>query len=246
MRYFVPNLKLSSELPAQSGPIDKLGGIPWGLVPDMWPKCRDCGKSQSLLAQFIHHPVRLDLGKEGRVLNVFQCNHNPGICSNWEGGAGANACFIIDPENLLDGVSALPEDSPPLEREAFITDWQERDDGIDPKNEPSFYSWERYSQLAEEETNKLTPITKIGSVPWWVQSPDETPQGNWQFIGQLSGTYFFSEPPACYDRSFFEDTDLLDLRSYHCCDGPNFGGGIGYIFLRETALGREGWFFWQC
>ena len=115
MRYFVPNSQLAIELPPQSSPHDKLGGIPWGLPPDRWPICSGCGGSQSLLAQFFHHPVHLDLGRSGRVLSVFQCNHDPGMCLTWEGGSGANACFVTELEDLTNELTPLPSDLPLIE-----------------------------------------------------------------------------------------------------------------------------------
>ena len=55
MRYFLP------ELTFQRGslPVDKLGGLPWGMPSDLWPLCKACAKPQSLLAQFSHHDQRL-------------------------------------------------------------------------------------------------------------------------------------------------------------------------------------------
>ena len=95
MQYFVPDIRLTAELPPQFNLEEKLGGIPWGLPPDRWPACADCGKPQTLLAQFVHHPMRLDLNREGRCLFVFHCTQNPGMCDSWRGGGGANACFVI-------------------------------------------------------------------------------------------------------------------------------------------------------
>src|SRR5450830_1027219 len=100
MRYFVPVPRISTELAQQTRPEDKFGGLPWGLPPQSWPTCVECGASQSLLAQFVHHPVRLDLGREGRLLSVFQCNADPGMCASWERNSGANACLITEPEDL--------------------------------------------------------------------------------------------------------------------------------------------------
>ena len=56
-------------------------------------------------------------------------HHDPGVCSSWEGGSGANACFVTEPEQLTDSLSPTPPDAPPLEREARIVEWLERDDG---------------------------------------------------------------------------------------------------------------------
>jgi len=246
MRYFVPILRLSTELPPQSSPADKLGGIPWGIPERLWPVCRECGKSQSLLAQFVHHPTRLDLGKVGRVLSVFQCNHDPGMCATWEGGSGANACFVTEPECLLAGLTALPEDSPQVEIEARIVDWSERDDGVVEDIATKFFSSSELYELPESEAVKPTWSTRLGGVPRWVQSPDEAPGDGWRFIGQLDSTYSFHRAPSVQIAGLSEDPEHWEGRS-HYCEGPNLGdGGIAYLFLRDGPTAPEGWFFWQC
>ena len=247
MRYFVPDIRLSIELPLQVSPQDKLGGLPWGLAPSQWPICQGCGKSQSLLAQFGHHPIRLDLGREGRMLSVFQCNHDPGMCLTWEGGSGGNACFITEPEDLTSGLTPSPSDAPLVECEVQIVEWIEKDDGITEAQAANFFVWEKLSQLSESEIEKVTTSTKLGSVPYWIQSPDEAPTDGWKFIGQLDSMYSFLSPPSIKKSlGITKDREQWEGRS-HCCEGPNFGdGGVGYIFLRNTSTIPEGWFFWQC
>jgi hypothetical protein len=246
MRYYVPILRLSEELPAQSSPQDKLGGLPWGLRLSQWPTCRECGKSQSLLAQFVHDPKRLDLGRPGRVMSVFQCNHDPGMCSTWEGGSGANACFVTEPEDMIAGLAPLPSDSPIVEREARISGWLERDDGISKAEAAHFFSEAHFLQLPESEIAKATMSTKLGGVPHWIQSPDEAPKDGWQFIGQLDSTYSFLDAPTVRAPGVIEDMERWEGRS-HYSQGPNFGdGGIAYLFLRNTSTAPDGWIFWQC
>lgn len=242
MRYFVPNLKLSADLPPQDKLEDKLGGLPWGLKPEQYPTCSHCGGSQSLLAQFVHHPERLDLGKSGRTLLIFQCNHDPGGCPTWEGGSGANACFVLDPDELLDGLTPMPADAPPLELEARILEWLAEDDGISPDEVPAFYADELLWDLPDATRDRVDAVTKLGSVPLWVQSPSEAPGEGWLFLGQLSDFYqFFQEPSAQNGISIYPSSD------HWACDGPNFGdAGMGYIFLRPQAEKPDGWFFWQC
>lgn len=245
MRYFVPVLRLTAELPPQSRPEDKLGGLPWGLSPRLWPTCSDCGNSQSLLAQFVHHPPRLDLGRPGRILSVFQCNHDPGMCATWQGGSGANACFVTEPEDLVAELAVLPKDSPHLEREARIVEWLERDDEISEEQAALFFSATEFFELPDPEADKPTWSTRLGSVPRWIQSPDEAPDG-WTFIGQLDSTYSFFSAPQSATSGVVEDPGKWEGRS-HFCEGPNFGdGGIAYLFLNKTQSTPEGWFFWQC
>lgn len=246
LRYFVPVLKLPNEMPPQSRPEDKLGGLPWGLTADQWPKCRDCGKSQSLLAQFVHDSRRLDLGRAGRVLSIFQCNHDPGMCATWQHGSGANACFVLEPEDLTSRISAPPDDDPLVEREARIAEWLERDDGIAEAIAPMFFSLARFTELPESEERKATWSTRLGSVPRWIQSPDEAPEGAWIFIGQLDSTYSFVHPPLSSAPGVVADPEKWEGRS-HYSEGPNFGdGGIAYLFLRRTEGLPEARFFWQC
>ena len=247
MRFFVPVPRLSTELPPQSGPEDKLGGLPWGLPPNLWPTCRECGKSQSLLAQLLHHPTRLDLGREGRMLSVFQCNHDPGMCATWEREAGANACLITEPEDMLDGPAGLPQDSPSIEQEARIVGWSERDDGIAEQSVQQFYDANVFFEIPEDEAAKPTWSTRLGGVPRWLQSPDEAPADDWTFVGQLDSTYSFFQAPASPGKSgVVVDVDQWEGRT-HYCEGPNFGdGGIAYIFTRNSSTKPEGVLFWQC
>lgn len=245
MRYIVPVPRLKAELPPQSGPEDKLGGIPWGLPSKDWPTCRECGKSQSLLAQFIHHPTRLDLGRAGRLLSVFQCNHDPGMCSTWESNSGANACLITEPEDLVNELSALPLDNPPIEIEARIGDWLERNDSISTEDASRYFDAEEFYKLSEEDAAIPTWSTRLGGVPRWLQSPEEAPPNDWTFVAQLDSTYsFFQAPQIVGDVTLVEDANQWEGRT-HYCEGPNFGGGIAYIFVRNTSSEPEGTFFWQ-
>lgn len=167
------------------------------------------------------------------------------MCATWEGGSGANVCFVTEPEDLLDSTTNLPTDAPPVEREARIVEWIEQDDGIPEDSAPAFYSSEKFYELPEEESAKPTWSTRLGGVPRWIQSPDEAPQG-WRFVGQLDSTYSFLQAPSTDAPGVFEDTERWEGRS-HYCEGPNFGdGGIAYLFVREGGTTPEGWFFWQC
>lgn len=248
MRYFVPDIRASEELLVQTGPEDKFGGLPWGLTATTWPVCKDCGKSQSLLAQLNHHPERLDLGRQGRVLFVFHCNHDPGMCSTWEAGSGANACFVMEPEDLSNRLSPMPKDAPPIEHEVRVAGWLTRDDGLSDSLALSFFDEKRYRELDRDFIRAVTWSTRLGSIPRWLQSPSEAPNTDegWRFVGQLDSTYSFLVPPTVPLRWITADSERWEGRT-HVGEGPNFGdGGVAYLFLRAGRVRPEGLFFWQC
>ncbi len=246
MRYFVPDLRVAEELPPQAGLEEKLGGVPWGLPPGRWPRCRACEGSMSLLAQLSHHPARLDLGRAGRVLLAFQCNHDPGMCETWAAGAGANACLVLEPEELVPGLTPLPDDAPVVEREARIAGWLERHDAVNEADRPAFFEEGSLLKLPLEIQESVRTGTRLGSVPYWIQSAGEAPRG-WRFVGQLDSTLSFMTPPARPPAWVWPDRERYEGRT-HGADWANFGdGGVAYLFLRDVAGGPpEGLLFWQC
>jgi hypothetical protein len=247
MRYYVPDIRVAADVPAgASQPVDQFGGLPWGLATNLWPKCSDCGKSQSLVAQLVHDPSRLDLGRDGRVLYVFQCNHDPGMCSTWQGGSGANACFVVEREKLTAGLAVIPTDKPPIDNEVRVIRWLERNDGVPSSSFDFFFDETAYLALPEAERTSVPPCTKLGGVPYWIQSASEAPKAPWHFIGQLDSMHSFLSPPNEQVSWVNLDEERWEGRTHYAA-GPNFGdGGIAYLFLKQTGSVPIGWFFWQC
>jgi len=273
MRYFVPDLRLASQLPEQTKLEDKFGGLPWGLPVDQWPTCAECGQHQSLLAQLAHDDLRLNLGGPGRVLFVFQCNWDPGMCETWSGTSGANACFVLGPEQLKNGLVAAPVDGLDLNNEARASLWLEKDDGVDEKYRHHFFADHLPEPLPREIYCAPTPVTRLGSVPTFIQSPSEAPQDGWRFVGQLDGNYsFYSEVPSPEEVGCQVGHKTSEKWQYKApkmvnpkappwvaaassakseirwfCEAANFGdAGLGYIFLYDAEPYPEGYFFWQC
>ena len=251
MKYFVPDLDLSSTLPQQARLEDKLGGLPWGLPAARWPMCATCGKPQTLLAELGHSSDRLDLMADGRVLFVFHCNNEPGMCDDWDQDSGGNAAFILERDELCDGQTPVPDPEPPSYPEARVARWLQRDDGLDAGLYSSFFREASYLSLGEEIISSVPMSTRLGGVPAWIQSADEAPQGEWRFIGQLDSRYSFFRPmpalggaPRALDAE--PDPEQFEGRLWST-EGPNFGdGGIGYLFLRPSPGVPQCRFFWQC
>jgi len=244
MRYYVPDIRSAEELPPQQSFEEKLGGIPWGLPADQWPFCRQCYRPQTLLAQFRHELPRLDLGKAGRIISIFQCENGTGTCHTWEGGSGANACLISEPDGLIDAMTPVPHDSVPLGREVRIVDWIGRNDRVAQYSYGDYFLEVRYLALGREGWLKPASATKLGSVPGWIQGPNGMPEGDWRFLGQLDSFYSFYKAPAVPLRHVTADPHHWEGRT-HMAQGPSFGGGVAYVFFREVEGAPEGWMVWQ-
>jgi hypothetical protein len=265
LRYFVPDIRVPPTTATRSSdsglighlfggggtmsttkpaPRERLGGVPWGLGQGQWPICKDCGKSQSLLAQFGHDPDRLDLGREGRVLFVFQCAHEPGMCATWEAFSGANACFVVEPEQLGLHATETPSDGPPVDPEVIIADWISRDNDLPANVADAFLTEPTFRGLPDEVVRRVTWSTRLGGAPRWIQSADEAPKPGWRFVGQLDGIYSFLSPPGPCSPWVMPDRERFEGRT-HIATGPNFGGGLAYLFLKEGEHRPDGCMFWQ-
>lgn len=244
LRYFIPEIVPLDPTSEVISP-ERLGGVPIGLDPAKWPKCEICGKSQSFLAQFEHHPERLDLGRDGRMMLVFQCAHDPGMCDTWEAFSGANAALVLDPEEVGILETPRPEDMPPVDPCATIAGWHMRDDGLSREEAEAFYDEQSFLALGEQEWNRPTTSTRLGGVPRWLQSANEWPGAPWRFVGQLDSTYSFLSPPADPPGWVRPDPEIWEGRT-HFAEGPNFGGGgIAYLFIREGEGRPSACMFWQ-
>lgn len=268
MRYFVPKVVLGVLLPEQHALEDKFGGLPWGLPVERWPYCKACSKPQSLLAQLTHHPTRLDLGREGRVLFVFQCDHNPGGCPTWVGESGANACFVMESHELGTGLTDTPTFETTIEVEARVMEWVERDDGLTSDECGTFWSDEKLAAMSDEARDRVYSGTKIGSVPSWLQSAEEGPKSPWSFIAQIDCCHQFDGAPPDAEQLGSVVTRQVDGKYVHeepfikkrgappwvsvrerswICDAANFGDmGRAYVFVSRDSEPPRGWFFWQC
>lgn len=242
MKYFVPQVKLSADLPVQHNIEEKFGGYPWGLRQADWPMCKECGAHQTLLAQLAHHPEHLNLGASGRMLFVFQCTDG---CSSWEGGSGCNACFVMDVEELTDSVTPLPQDAPLPEVEVRILGWLEFEDAVQPEQLPAFFDEDQHMELAEDVLDAIPSITKLGGAPVWCQSPNEAPK-DYQFVAQLEESHSIFEKPQDTEWQGYSEPHMPWKQRWTVGE-HNFGSGSAYIFLRyKPGEKPDGWFFWQC
>jgi hypothetical protein len=168
------------------------------------------------------------------------------MCATWEATSGANSCLVVEPEELGQGETPLPGDNPQIENCVVINAWIEGDDGITPENAARYFTEADYLQLTDEMIRQATMSTRLGSVPTWIQSADEAPRPDWDFLGQLDSTYSFYRPPASELSWISSDPECWEGRT-HVAQGPNFGdGGIAYLFARRGEQLPQVILFWQC
>src|SRR5438876_11689807 len=107
------------------------------------------------------------------MLFAFQCVPWIGGCSGYDRHNGANACFVLRPDELTSGLTQPPMPDFPSQTEARVLRWFKRDDGIPNELRPKFLHGADFFALPEETRLKVHPGTKLGSVPDWIQEPEE-------------------------------------------------------------------------
>ncbi|MCH5583649.1 DUF1963 domain-containing protein [Shimazuella sp. AN120528] len=218
----------------------KFGGLPVGLPIEKWPVCKECEGPMTFLFQMKHHPTRLPLGKEGRVLYLFQCESEEG-CSTWDAEDGCNKVLILEQEEWNNNpITELPDEDTLMLPDLAVTAWE-------TKEETGQENW-----------------THFGGTPIWIQSDEEVGE-NYQFAVQLDNGFRvkatdLSELPIgetseyegkkSYQLQVGEDEFVwiseLGSNEYYC-PFANFGdSGSGYVFINADSKSPSGKFIWQC
>ncbi|MRG28825.1 hypothetical protein [Laceyella tengchongensis] len=250
MKSFVPTLVMSECWPEPFSFVDQYGGRPWGLPEALWPSCPDCGRAMPLLAQFAHHPERIDLGREGRRVYLFLCQNEEDHCYE------EHAFVFLEAEQCTGRWTERPTSASALLPSVTVVGWREKEDGISPEDYVRFFQ-------RLEEGGKACPSlpemeTKLKGTPTFIQKPggdaatfagqidcflkviDNIPPELWR-KDQLGRSIYQSptEGPLFMSRSKEEGIAYLDF--------VNFGdSGMGYFFIRPDRERPEGSFFWDC
>jgi hypothetical protein len=233
MRYFVPILRLGATLPPQNQLVDKLGGTPWGLPRERWPICESCGRPEALLAQIRHHHERIDLGRSGRVLFVFQCEE-------LDGCAGQSACLVLEGAEVLTSPTEPADPDATVLPEARVVAWKAKNDHVPPRYRRHFYDETLFADLPQLVAQPFCG-TKLGGVPRWCDGPQALP-APWRFVLQLDrfhvvrtevhdsrGTRRGPTPPE------------LPGRHFQVCTWARFGeAGRGYVFVDTSSAVPRG------
>lgn len=196
MIYYIPRFQLATLTSPQTFLRSKIGGVPWGLSVDRWPRCCD-GELQKLVGQLLHEPPMLDLGDQNGVLLLFQCE----ICGGIGFDGRGRGAFIIGRDELGDGLSTPPgydvrtDSGRALLGEAFIEGWEERDDCIPQERLPEFFEQRKLWRLQVEHPEVDWfggPTAKFGGSPRWTGNGpmgwNETRDQDWggfEFLFQI-------------------------------------------------------------
>jgi hypothetical protein len=184
LKYFKPVVRLVKSREEPEEFTEQLGGVPWGLPIDRWPLCKECSSPMTFLAQLRHHPVRLNLGKEGRILYLFLCLNPSASCDFWDPEGGSNAVVILEKTELVNGITNPPESVPQILVDFQIIRWELTDDEIPPGLYSDFFDYKQWDQLPYELREELQWETRFGGTPGWVQGPEHYP--GFHYTGQLS------------------------------------------------------------
>ncbi len=148
-------------------PMPRIGGVP--LVPAgfEWPQCAACSGPMQFLARLLVS----DLSAQGSVpeasagvLSVFMCQNDPGLCDEWDPGAGGNRALLFPGVGLT--VAPVPAEGETLLPETC---------GIDcTVIDAAAYSEARILWAQAHGSPVRDVLGQLGGVPSWLQH-DETP-----------------------------------------------------------------------
>lgn len=142
-----------------------VGGTPLAPANTPWPVCSTCRAHMQFLSQLPMREVREDLiHLEDKVLLLFQCQSQPGLCDEWDPESGGNAALLVSslarvPLEIPQGATLLPAES----RIGFV-----------PYDDSACEETPDDSYCAEVDAADSKIIGKAGGVPLWIQG-DETP-----------------------------------------------------------------------
>jgi hypothetical protein len=238
MIYYTPIFQSVPKGGDQTVFIEKYGGLPWGIPEKEWPNCVECGATMSHVAALKHDSERLNLGKDGRIVLIFMCEENPGMCETWDANSGANAVVFLEESQLRPKITLPPTSDTVVLPEARVLAWEQKEDGVKEEDYPRYFNNRDYFALGEAEDGEdeddeggdtMSPNSgfKLGSIPCWVQGAEEGPKEPFRFVAQLSPIVEIS------------GADQLEVATYG-------DYGLAYLFVLPDAEKPEGAFFWQC
>ena len=206
-------LLLNANVPSRIAAVTRFGGLP-SIPTDynfQWPRCSSCGGPMQFLGQ-----IALEDHDAKRVVLLFMCQNDPGMCDDWEANSGGNRAIIV----TFPGASHVadpPQGGLTVRETAYGARVEDIDSG---SYSDAVQQWSRRNNCSP-----LQVLGQIGGEPSWIQA-DETPTcdicGNqMQFLAQF-------EPGPDHTTAM------------------NFGdAGCAYVF-RCSCAQQSAKLLWQC
>lgn len=141
----------------------RIGGLPAVDANFVWPVCVDHAAPMRFVAQF-------DIAD--RLVGVFYCEVEPGLCETWDADAGCNSAIVTDVASPLSLAVPPAGIVPPIDPPMTVALIVGRADAVDVKTAARRAGWE--------------PIGRWGGELKWLQG-DETPSGT-SYIATLANT----------------------------------------------------------
>jgi hypothetical protein len=151
------------------------GGLPSTRSGEvLWPSCRTCRSKMQFLGQIRTSPTTSD-----RLLLLFMCQAQPGLCDEWDANAGGNAVIVSEIDDLT--LLAAPEGSDLVR--------QTRYGASSVSIEAESYDDARNGWASNSDQGMRQILGQIGGQPSWIQG-DETPlcdrcKESMTFVAQL-------------------------------------------------------------
>jgi hypothetical protein len=156
----VTELLIVDAAPPPLSPKHSFGGLP--TVPKSssftWPRCKTCGGPMQFLGQ-------LRIPEAQKLVLLFMCQNEPGLCDEWEADAGGN-CAIVVPAGVL--AEAQPPEGGTTVRETRYGARQFTSSLDD-------YDLAREAWCKETGSKGREVLGQILGTPAWIQA-DETPK----------------------------------------------------------------------
>jgi hypothetical protein len=150
------------------------GGLP--VAPNAstftWPHCKTCGGPMQFLGQ-------LRIPKTEKLVLLFMCQNDPGLCDEWEPDAGGNCAMVVPTD-------AHAEVGPP---EGGVTVRETRYGARQVTSQLDNYDAAREAWCKESGSKGRDVLGQILGTPSWIQT-DETPKcddcgRHMRFLAQL-------------------------------------------------------------
>lgn len=204
------------------GPATRTGGAPLAPVGTPWPHCATCEGPMQFLAQIVldglDRPAGRSGERDGRVMAVFMCQNDPGMCDEWSPTAGGNRALLFPAE----GLAPMPAPTPGEGGEEALC--LGAVNAVNLVHSPEADYGSAREEWAGRTGNGLRNVLgRLGGRPDWLQG-DETPGC-----------------PAC-TRPMDLAAQLEEGPDHSTA--MNFGGGTAFAFMCAPCV--QAAFLWQC